>query len=76
MQFSNPNSQPKTALAAAVVGGVSLVPFVLATPHHATAELVAQLDRSALTISESETVAEETVEPPFLVCLDKSPQVA
>ncbi len=48
MQFDDPNSQPKmndqTPLTDAVEA--SLVPFVLATPHHAPAEVVNQADSS------------------------------
>ena len=48
MQFDDPNSPPKmndqTPLTDAV--GASLVPFVLATPHHAPAEVVHQADSS------------------------------
>ncbi len=48
MQFDDPNSQPKmndkTPLTDAVEAG--LVPFVLATPHHAPAEVVHQADSS------------------------------
>ncbi len=48
MQFNDPNSQSQlndqTHLTDAF--GASLVPFVLATPHHATAEVLHQADSS------------------------------
>ncbi len=69
----NHNSQTKlnrqTALAAAVVGGVSLVPFILATSHHVSTEVVEQVD-----VEEAATVAENTVETPFLVAGPKRPE--
>ena len=72
----NHNSQPKlnrqTALTAAVVGGIGLVPFVLATSHHASSELVNQVDRS--TVEDAGTVAEKTVEAPFLIAGPKRPE--
>ena len=79
MQFDDPNSQPKfngqTALAAAVVGGVSLVPFVLATPHHAPTEVVHQVNQPVLTVEAAAAVEEEASEPPFLIATTKHPEV-
>ena len=42
MQFDDPNSQPKLNDQTPLTDSVeaSLVPFVLATPHHAPAEVV------------------------------------
>ncbi len=77
MQFEHPNSLPKlngqTALAAAVVGGVSLVPFVLGTPHHAPAEVVNQGSQPPSTVESAAAVAEEALEPPFLIASPKWP---
>ena len=77
MAFDKLNAQPKlnsqTALAAAVVSGVGLVPFVLATPHHVSTEVVKQVDQPVLTGEEFLTVEEEIVEPPFLLAEPKRP---
>ena len=77
MQFDDPNSLPKlngqTALAAAVVGGVSLVPFVLATPHHAPTEVVNQVNQHPPTVELAAAVEEEALEPPFLLAGPKYP---
>ncbi len=66
------NSQFKlnrqTALAAAVVGGIGLVPFVLATSHHVSSDLVNQVD-----VEEAGIVAEKTVENSFLIAGPKRP---
>ncbi len=48
MQFNHPNSQPKLNDQTPPTGAVEarLVPFVLATPHHAPDEVVHQADSS------------------------------
>ena len=61
MQFDDPNSQPKlngqTPLTDAVVDGAGLVPFVLATPHHAPADLSHEAQNSRkLTEAELEAI--------------------
>ncbi len=84
MQFDDPNSLPKlndqTPLTNAVEA--SLVPFVLATPHHAPAEVVNQagsshkVHNSALEeLTEAQLEAYAGGQPPFLVAGTKNPIV-
>ena len=77
MPFPHLNAQPKLnspqVLVATVVGGVSLVPFVLATPHHVSAAVVKRVDQPLPTIEEVATADEEIVKPPFLADDPKRP---
>ena len=74
MQFEHPNSQPKmndqTPLTNAVEA--SLVPFVLATPHHAPADLSHEGQNSEkLTEAQLEAIADG--QPSFLLDSPKWP---
>ena len=74
MQFDEPNSQPKLNSKTTLAAAVSLVPFVLATPHHAAAEVVNQVEQPAPTVEDVATVAEEAPKPPFLLAHPKWPR--
>ncbi len=80
MQFDDPNSQPKmndqTPLTDAVEA--SLVPFVLATPHHAPDEVVHQADLShepqnSRKLTEAQLAAIAAGQPSFLIPSGKRP---
>ena len=77
MPFDHQNSQPKLnsqkVLAAAVVGGVVSVPFILATSHHVSEKVVEEVELS--TVEEAGTVAPKTVDTPFLIAGPKQPIV-
>ena len=77
MPFDHQNSQLKLnsqqVLAAAVVGGVVSVPFILATSHHVSGKVVEGVELS--TVEEAATVAPKTVETPFLIAGPKRPKV-
>ena len=81
MKFDEPNCQPQlhdpTPLTDAV--GASLVPFVLATPHHAPAEVVQQADcrhevQNSTKLTQAQLEACTGGQPSFLIASPKEPR--
>ena len=80
MEFDNPNSQPKMNDQTPLTDSVeaSLVPFVLATPHHAFTEVLNQADSSheaqnSRKLTEAQLEAIAAGQPSFLVPGPKQP---